>query len=53
MACSSAAYNLLLHYGAEPGTAEAYRLFLISVETMYKIGAAIELQHLGYKFDKI
>ena len=53
MACSSAAYNLLLHYGAEPGTAEAYRLFLISVEVMYKIGAAIELQHLGYKFDKL
>ena len=53
MACSSAAYNLLLHAGAEPGTAEAYRLFLVSVEVMYKIGAAIELQRLGYKFDKI
>ena len=39
--------------GAEPGTAEAYRLFLVSTEVMYKIGAAIELQHLGYKFEKI
>jgi len=39
--------------GAEAGTAEAYRFFLISVEMMYKIGAAIELNRLGYKFEKI
>ena len=39
--------------GAEPGTAEAYRFFLISIEVMYKIGAAIWLNHMGYKFEKV
>ena len=37
----------------EPGTAEAYRLFLVTVETLYKIGAAIELCRLGYKYEKV
>ena len=39
--------------GAEPGTAEAYRFFLISIEVMYKMGAAIWLNHMGYKFEKV
>ena len=37
----------------EPGTAEAYRMFLFTVEVMFKIGAAIELNRLGYKFEKV
>ncbi|MBQ7467989.1 MAG: hypothetical protein IJS75_03890 [Bacteroidales bacterium] len=48
-----AAYHFLMKSGTEPGTTEAYRFFLISVEIMYKIGAAIELHRLGYKFEKI
>ena len=51
--CSAEAYHFLMKSGAEPGTAEAYRFFLISVETLYKIGAAIELCRLGYKFEKV
>ena len=35
------------------GTAEAYRFFLISVEVMYKMGVAIWLNRLGYKFEKV
>lgn len=31
---------------AEAGTAEAYRFFLISIEVMYKMGAAIWLNRL-------
>lgn len=53
MACSSAAYNFLMKSGAEPGTAEAYRLFLVSTEVMFKIGSAIELHSLGYKFESL
>ena len=53
MACSSAAYNFLMKSRVEPGTAEAYRLFLVSTEVMYKIGSAIELQHLGYQFEAL
>ena len=39
--------------GAEPGTADAYRRFLISGEVMYRIGAAIELARLGYRFEAL
>ena len=35
------------------GIAGAYRFFLISVEVMYKMGAAIWLNRLGYKFEKV
>ena len=34
-------------------SAEAYRFFLITVEVMFKLGAAIELCRLGYKFEKV
>lgn len=51
--CSTEAYHFLMKEGPEPGTAEAYRLFLIAVETLFKLGAAIELCHLGYKFEKV
>lgn len=50
---SAETYHFLLKSGAEAGTAEAYRFFLISIEVMYKMGAAIELNRLGYKFEKV
>jgi hypothetical protein len=50
---SADTYHFLMKSGAEPGTAEAYRFFLISIEVMYKIGAAIWLNHMGYKFEKV
>ena len=37
----------------EPGTAEAYRMFLATMEVMFKVGAAIELCRQGYKFEKV
>ena len=51
--CSAHAYHFLMRESPEPGTAEAYRMFLATVEVMYKIGAAIELCRLGYKFEKV
>ena len=51
--CSAESYHFLMKSGAEAGTAEAYRFFLISMETMYKIGAAIQLNRMGYKFEKV
>ena len=50
--CSSAAKHFLIKSGAEPGTAEAYRLFLKSVAVMYRIGASIELSRLGYRLQE-
>lgn len=48
--CAVNAYHYLMRERPEPGTAEAYRLFLATVEVMFRIGAAIELCRLGYKF---
>ena len=50
---SAETYHFLMKSGAEAGTAEAYRFFLISIEVMYKVGAASELNRLGYKFEKV
>ncbi len=51
--CSAAAYHFLLHYDVEPGTVMAFKCFLSTVATMYKIGAAIRLHRLGYKFERV
>lgn len=51
--CSAAANHYLLKTGAEPGTAEAYRLFLKTTNVLYRIGAAIELCRLGYHLEKV
>ena len=37
----------------EPGTADAYRMFLVTIEVMYKTGAAIQLCRMGYKLKPI
>jgi len=51
--CSAECYHFLLKAGPEPGTADAYRLFLQSVEVMFKLGAAIELCRLGYRIEQV
>lgn len=50
---SANAYHFLMKEGPEPGTAEAYKLFLATVEVAYKVGSAIELCRLGYRFEKV
>ncbi len=50
--CSFAANHFLYKSGAEPGTAEAYRLFLKTMDVMYRLGAAIELCRLGSRLEK-
>ncbi|MGN0190711.1 MAG: hypothetical protein ACI39U_03565 [Candidatus Cryptobacteroides sp.] len=37
----------------ERGTADTYRLFLAAMGVMFKTGAGIELERLGYKFEKM
>ncbi len=51
--CAYAAYHFLMRYKIEPGTIEAYHSFVATVASMYRLGAAIELQRLGYKFEKV
>lgn len=50
---AASAWHFLMRESPEPGTAPAYRMFLVTVEVMYRIGAAIELHRLGYKFEKV
>ena len=51
--CSSSAHHYLMRECPEPGTAQAYRMFLVTVEVMFKLGAAIRLCALGYKFEEV
>lgn len=50
---AASAWHFLMREAPEPGTAEAYRLFLVTVEVMFQIGASIELCRLGYKLEKL
>ena len=51
--CSAETYHFLMREALEPGTAEAYRMFLACCEVLFKIGAAIALCRLGYTFEKV
>ena len=46
--CAGEAYHFLMRENVEPGTADAYRQFVVSAEAMFRLGAAIELRRLGY-----
>ena len=47
------ANSFMLHYGAERGSTDAYRLFLETTRVMYVFGAGLQLKSLGYSFQKI
>ncbi len=51
--CASRTYNLLIHQGLQPGTEEAFRGFVAALHQMYLMGAAIELNALGYHMTKL
>ncbi len=44
---------LIRHEQIEPQSPMAFHVFARAVKVMYKIGAAIELKRLGYKFEKV
>ena len=46
------AHHFLLRTNPEPGTADAYRRFLVTASVLFRLGAAIELRRLGYKLEK-
>lgn len=50
---SASAYHFLMKESPEPGTKEAYKLFLACGGVMFKTVAAIELCRLGYKFENV
>lgn len=51
--CSTEMYHLMSKSTVERGTADAYRMFLSAMSVMFRLGEAIELHRLGYKYEKL
>ena len=51
--CAQAAIDHIRHEGIEPQSEMAFHVFARATKAMYRIGAAMELKRLGYKFEKI
>lgn len=51
--CAQAAIDHIRHEGIEPQSEMAFHVFVRATKAMYRIGAAMELKRLGYKFEKI
>lgn len=52
-ACARTALTKIRREQIEWQTSEAYRVLAIAAKTMFRIGAAIQLHKLGYKFQKV
>lgn len=51
--CAYSALSLIRHEDISPQSPMAYYTFARTVKVMYRIGAAIELRRLGYKYEKV
>lgn len=50
--CAEMADSRMKHEGVEPGTVDAFYLFVRTVRVMYRIGVALGLARLGYRMEK-
>ena len=50
---SQAAVTLIRREQIEPQSPMAFHVFARAVKVMYRIGAALELKRLGYKFEEV
>ena len=51
--CGETAVSLIRHEQIEPQSTMAFHVFARACRVMFRIGAAIELKRLGYKFEKM
>lgn len=51
--CAQATVSMIRHEGIEPQSPTAYYIFASACRIMYRIGAALELKRLGYKFERM
>ena len=51
--CSATALSYLRHEAVEPGSISSYKLVLATIAVMFRIGEALELYRLGYKFERV
>jgi hypothetical protein len=53
LCCAQKAVTFIQHEQIEHQTVKAFHIFARTVKVMYKIGAALQLKKLGYKFHKV
>ena len=53
LCCAQKAVTYIRHEHIEAQTVKAFHIFARTVRVMFKIGAALELKRLGYKFHKV
>ena len=53
LCCAQKAITFIQHEHIEHQTVKAFHIFARTVKVMYRIGAAIQLRRLGYKFHKV
>ena len=51
--CAARTYNKLIHQGLEPGTEAAFRGFIAALHQMYLMGAAVQLNSMGYHMTRL
>lgn len=51
--CAARTYNTLIHQGLEPGTEAAFRGFIAALHQMYLMGAAVQLNSMGYHMTRL
>ena len=53
LCCAQKATTFIQHEHIEAQTVKAFHIFARTVQVMYRIGAALRLKRLGYKFHKV
>lgn len=53
LCCSQKAVDFIRHEQIESQTVKAFHIFARTVKVMFRIGAALELRRLGYRFHKV
>lgn len=51
--CAQTAVTLIRREQIEPQSPMAFHVYARTIKVMYRIGAALELQRLGYKFEEV
>ena len=51
--CGEAAVSAIRHEHIEPQSPMAFHIFACTCKVMFRLGAAMELKRLGYKFEKM
>ena len=51
--CASRVYNALMHQRFEPGTKEAFNGYVACLHQLYLMGAAMQLNRMGYHMTKM